>query len=91
MIFKLIKIYIIVSVLFFSIYYTWADKICNKYSADNVFDHQEWLFQSAKCVDSFICKIEDANYRWNIMNSWECNKKDIIWLEKIYNNYYGEN
>lgn len=87
---KLFTVYIVLFLSFTITYYSFWDDLCNRYSKDNVFSQDESLYFSSQCVDKYICKIEDRKYDNNVAKSWSCNKKDILWLENLYNNY-GKN
>lgn len=87
---KLLIVYIVLFISFTGVYYSFWDNFCNKYSKENIFNQEESLYFSSECVNKYICKIDNRKYDNNVAKSWSCNKKDILWLENLYNNY-GKN
>lgn len=90
---KLMKFYIVIMLIVFVPYYKFWDSLCWYYSDEKIYDHIESMEESSKCVNTFVCKISETEvtYSNNVLNSWTCEKKDLLQIEKLYNLYYGKN
>ncbi len=85
---KAFEIFIVVFVLFNTIYYLWYvfffDSICSRYAWKNNTDIYNSIGKLATCKDSLICYASDIDVnKTNISNSWNCSKKQnpVFWWE----------
>jgi len=89
---KFLEISAITLILIYFLYLVWYlfyfDDFCSNYSSNLSLKYAEDIDMNklAKCNDSFICEITDRKNisKENKLETWECTKKEVKFLELDY-------